>query len=99
MKYAITLIAALAASQLYADDTPTKEGWCSKIAVMAESMMDARQSGVSLQTVLDVVEEHMPSARDLAILAWDEPRYNTPEFQERVIGDFRDRAHLECLRG
>ncbi len=100
MKTTIALIAALAmTTPAYAQDEPTAEEWCAQIALMAESMMKARQGGVSLQTVLDIVAENMPSARDLVIAAWDEPRYSTPQIQQRIIGDFRDRAHLDCLRG
>lgn len=70
---------------------------CSGFAEFAEIIMTARQNGTSLQDALDAADDFHPNARIFVILAWQQPRYNTLGYQQRAIGDWRDRSHLECL--
>ncbi|MER9302913.1 hypothetical protein [Mesorhizobium sp. M0496] len=36
--------------------------------------------------------------RKLVVDAYSIPRFNSPEYQQRAIAEFRDDAHLACLK-
>jgi hypothetical protein len=76
---------------------------------MAEMMMTLRQRGTPMGTLLAAtqrVEDSGPGgggimalSRDIIVEAYDEPHWSTPETKQRSIGDFRDKVHVECLKG
>lgn len=76
---------------------------CSKAAKVAESLMQARQKGVSLQNAMDAMISSYPKTahkyvRILVMDAYSSPRYHSEEMQQRAIDDFRDKSHLSCLK-
>lgn len=73
---------------------------CAMIAMLAEATMRNRQAGVSLSDQLGISDhpDIRPIVRDLALAAWDEPRYTSPAVVARITGEFRDRWHARCLR-
>lgn len=76
---------------------------CSRAAKVAESLMRARQRGVALQDALDALKSSYPKSahgyvEKLVIMAYDVPLYASPDYQTRAVGEFRDKAHLQCLK-
>ena len=78
-------------------DVSTTDGLCGMVAMLAETSMRARQEGVALGTILETVET-LPIGREIVLMAYERPRYNTPSVQRAEIADFRDQWHVECLR-
>lgn len=69
----------------------------------AEMIMQARQSGVSLTRMLEVLDtsDETPAGavtHQMVLEAYSHPRYQTPGVIRDVSNDFRDKVHLECLR-
>ena len=94
--FAATLLAATPAFTQPVSDADDR---CMMVAMIAEGVMTARQTGVPLAEILHVVSQSPdPRWRTLAIEAYTSPRYHTPAAQERATGDFRDALHVQCLR-
>lgn len=75
--------------------TTANAQYCTIIGNLSESIMKARQNGVSMSDIMN-----MPSATSLGkamtIDAFKEPRYSTEEFKQRAITDFRANWELAC---
>lgn len=76
---------------------------CSRAAKVAEHLMKARQSGVSLEDAMDALVSSYPASahkyvRKLVMDAYSIPRFSSPEYQWRAIAEFRDDSHLACLK-
>lgn len=66
--------------------------------------MKARQNGVAMQKVLDVISTpDFASVKDgfrtIIMMAYDKPRFSTEANKQRAIGDFRDQVQLYCMKG
>ena len=100
-----TLTAACAALLLSAGSAPaedlpdisTADGLCDMVAMLAETAMRGRQASVPLGTMLEAVED-MPVGREIVLMAYERPRFNSPSVQQSETDDFRDQWHVECLR-
>lgn len=96
MNIAKTTIAALvfvSASAMAA--TPTE--LCGSVGQLAESIMRARQAGVSFTQMLEAADGNK-IAEDLVQGAFKQPRFQSPGFIERAAQDFRERAEVDCMR-
>ena len=73
---------------------------CAVVAVVAESTMKARQTGVSLGQMLKILSDNgdIELFRTITLAAYDRPRMSVSKNQERMISDFRDEWHLLCLQ-
>lgn len=78
---------------------------CPTFGNLAEKIMEARQSGVSMSKLMattDNVDEDgelMASiVRTLIQAAYEEPRYSTEEFIARSVEDFRTKVEVECYK-
>ncbi len=70
---------------------------CAMYASLAESMMDAHQSGLSLSEALATTDSHK-GARKIVVEAYDSPRYRTDDAKLRAVEKFRDSIHVRCLK-
>lgn len=72
---------------------------CDSIGSLSRSVMEARQTGVALSSMLAIADKH-PLTRDLVrriiMDAYSRPRFNTKEFQERATDDFSTSWELSC---
>lgn len=99
-----TLIAALifAAFPAMAEEYVNTDVKCAAISALAESTMTARQNGVSMSYMMDMVGESEPwlveIARPLVIAAYEHNRYHSWKVQRQKIEDFRDEWHLTCIK-
>ena len=84
-------------SAIAQDSSESVPAVCPLIAQLAESLMQSRQNGASLQQGLNVSGDD-PLMREIVLSAWEEPRYNGPALRQQVVNDFRDRWHLNCVR-
>lgn len=68
---------------------------CKVIGDLAETIMKARQTGVTLSEIIS-----LPTATTLgkrmAIDAYKRPRFSTDEFQQSAITDFRAEWEVAC---
>jgi poly-D-alanine transfer protein DltD len=72
---------------------------CKAIEKLAESVMSARQRGVAMSKMLEIVNDGEPNELVNAMVmdAWDKPRYSTERHQQRSISDYRDAAFGACM--
>lgn len=98
--------AALCINIVHANEsTATVEEVCSAIGDLAEAVMAARQAGVPFKKVLDINPK--PEERDLFKLmsyeitleAYRRSRYDSEELQQKVIDEFSNSMHINCLDG
>lgn len=87
----------LIALALTAATTAQAETICETYSGLAGSIMDSRQSGASMATVIAVVREDA-YATQIAKTAYEQPRWHTDESRQRAIEDFRDAVYLECYK-
>ena len=85
----LTLIIALTVTPLTAE-TDT----CKLLGDVAETAMDRRQEGVSLSTLMGVIDGDL--VKSIIILAYEQPRYSSPEYQRRASEDFRNDVEAAC---
>lgn len=73
---------------------------CNSVASIAETIMKARQDGVSMAKMMEIPEPEGSNGlgEGLIIAAYESPRYSTEEMQTRSIEEFRDKAYLQCVK-
>tara|TARA_R110000782_G_C14608426_1_gene391876 strand:- start:183 stop:479 length:297 start_codon:yes stop_codon:yes gene_type:complete len=72
---------------------------CKTVTSIAESVMKARQSGASLDQVMEVaVAQNMESdLTPIIMLAYDVPRYGTESYQAGAVNDFKSKILKVCM--
>ena len=70
---------------------------CALYASLAENMMEAHQSGVSLSEALATTDTY-EVGRKIVMEAYDSPRYRTDGAKRRAVEKFRDSIHVRCLK-
>lgn len=94
LKTIITTITLAIATPLAAEtDVPAT---CKDLGQLAESIMEARQSGVTLSRSMEVAEGS-DFTQALVLAAYQTPRFNTDEYQRESITDFRNAVELACF--
>jgi hypothetical protein len=86
---AVVLIALMPGACL-ADDH------CAVFSRMANEFMSCHQAGVPLEKMMEIATNDI--AKEMVLLAYSFPRYQTPEIQQQTISEFRDRAYLACSK-
>ena len=76
---------------------------CKSMSELAKIIMQKRQDGVSMSEIVEKVVNTTPQPlkevlRLTVISAYDKPRYNTPEIQQKIILDFENEAYLTCTK-
>jgi hypothetical protein len=81
------------------------ENWrefCGSMGELAATIMENRQSGVSMATMMEAVPGEGNSTSELSetliISAFETPRYSTDQMQKRAVEEFRDEAYLSCVK-
>lgn len=83
----------------------TTDEACANVARAAEAVMQARQNGTAMQTVLEKLNDTQFTAegkegfRAMIMMAYEQPRFNTEENKQNAINDFRDKVQLVCMKG
>lgn len=85
------------------ENTVSRAEICESYARYAELVMELRQIGAPLSNILAPLGSDSSTEkevmREIVLLAYEEPRYTTEAVQKREIQDFRNRIHVNCLRG
>ena len=71
---------------------------CKTVSEGAVSIMTIRQSGVPLISILNALKDNSMFVQ-VALVAYDTPKYSTKENQQSAITEFGNTVLLECLRG
>lgn len=100
---AFTLAATLAMPAAYANNRSDDEQFCETMGMLAALVMHDRQAGKTPTQVLASVRAISPTlvplGREFVKLAYDQPRYHSPEMQKRAEDDMRSLVERACLFG
>jgi hypothetical protein len=97
------IVALMMVAGIAYGETATQEDLdkiCVSYGNAAESLMQARQSGVSMSSMMAPLTGN-PAAkmmRPLIIEAFTVPRYSTGDFKRQAVNDFRAKAELACFK-
>jgi hypothetical protein len=102
---AIALTVALPLQPALADDDP-----CQTLYTFAETVMSARQSGVSMPKLMESIRETTSEGSDTALAArnimtmmlkeaYDRPRWGTDGRKQEAIQDFANETAAACYEG
>lgn len=77
------------------------EAICPYIGILAETVMEQRQAGIPMSTVLAVASTVdsvfvQEAVRELAAMAYDLPRSLSAEYRTIAVQDFRIMAEATC---
>lgn len=67
---------------------------CVALGKTAEQVMEARQQGLSLADMIS----RMPGARRVVMLAYEEPRENSPAERKRAVATFGQQLTVACYK-
>lgn len=82
----------------YIETTVTQKSLlCDKVSSTAETLMKARQRGVSMSSLMNSAGDNK-TIKAMVIDAFEKPRFNSDPYVKRAIEEFRDRWYLECVK-
>ena len=92
------MLVALATPTLASDFTPEERQRCETISEVAKTVMDNRQSGVSMRRQMEAIasDDGNELFEKIIAQAYRHPNYQTPEITSRTVGDFSDRWYRLC---
>ena len=92
MKKTILLAMALMSFNSVADDAD-----CSAFYELSENIMDARQSGVPMPKMLEMLDEYKHVATPIVLSAYKMSRYRTERIKKEVVEEFATKWMLLCI--
>lgn len=98
MKITLLMVAfLLKITSAYADDWSKT---CELYSQLAETIMTSRQAGVPMANQMKIAKGENGSdvMVQLIINAYDKPRYNTEDMQQKSIENYRDDIYLACVK-
>ena len=94
------IIAAALTLSLTAFAEEPKTDVCDQLNIMAELIMEMRQSGVEMRQLIRTVQDD--EARELTIeiiiRAYEKPRFSVEKNKQNAIKDFQNEIYLQCIR-
>ena len=98
MKNLIIAAALTLSLTAFAEDPQTDV--CDQLNIMAEAIMEARQSGVEMRDMIRITrEENMPGyVTEIIIRAYEMPRFSVERNKQNAIKDFQNEIYLQCIR-
>ena len=94
----ISSIFLLFAHPLYAETPPSPLENCVAAGELATAIMQGRQLGTPITKLLEIAEDS-EFAIALVLLAYGQPRYSTPEYQQRAADEFGSEIVVSCMSG
>ena len=100
----VLLVAVLAfavAQPVQATTREEAQKICGAVSEIAEVIMDARQKGVPIQRMIDLMAdagEYQDLAYELILEAYDYPHIGTDRLVNDVIREFKTKTYLSCVR-
>jgi hypothetical protein len=90
----LILLAALISAPTYAEDD-----FCLQMHNVGKTIMDARQKGVSLPTMMQTMSGNLKELlKPIVVEAYSHPVYTTPSIKKETVDEFANKLHLECLK-
>lgn len=81
----------------------TAQANCSLLGDLAENVMKSRQANVPISKLMGATDElgvsndkALELYKSLVLMAYGRPRYNTPEFRNQSVADFRNQFETAC---
>lgn len=103
----ITLVVIFFISLAWSAFANDSDAYCAQIGHTANSVMQARQSGLEMSQLMDAASKSgdatgnqnlVSMARKLIVLAYQSPRYSTNEMKTKSIQEFTNEAELACYQ-
>lgn len=92
MKKLIFLTALLSAPAM-ADD------YCSELGKLAKTVMEVRQGGMSMATVMQVfAKDDNEIYKQMVISAYESPRFTVDSYIQRNVEEFSNEWYLMCVK-
>jgi len=95
MKTLIATLALLMALSTTAAAEMSEQARCEGYASYAETIMSARQGGVSMVVIM---RNSFGTMKKMVVEAYEVRRHLAPLWQDREIADFRDKWALWCFK-
>ena len=109
----VAISAALSVAQVISPSAAATAGetdngdFCAVVAEFARNAMIGRQNGAKLSDLINHLknsdseansEAAFNMAKEIAIQAFEQPRYTTKSVQQKAITDFENTYYLACLK-
>ena len=97
-RFALIIGALLTPTALLAADDVTDEDICLQLIQIAEKIMDGRQSGVSMGTMMEAAEKgsFTEEVKGLVLEAYKTPLYTVEKNREREVTEFGNKMGVAC---
>ncbi|GAB3099823.1 hypothetical protein G8770_03680 [Aestuariicella hydrocarbonica] len=92
--YALICAISLPTAAIAADDWKTT---CKMVESTATTIMKARQNGAALSNLMEIADDSK-FIEQVAIMAYDQPQYSTPENQKNAVSKFANELYLACIK-
>lgn len=81
--------------------TVSASEFCNNLADASSSIMKARQGGVPMHALMEVINRN--EAKDImtiiAIEAYESPIYSSDKYKEQAASELSNEVYLACLKG
>jgi hypothetical protein len=91
LKAVVAAVAIVAASSAVAE---TKQETCTLIGKLAAVIMEKRQDGVDMSSLMEIAESEI--VKRMVIFAYDTPRYSSEDYKRTAVQDFANEAMGVC---
>lgn len=100
MKFFLVIFVSFWSGSIFAQNT--QDEFCNTANSVAEIVMKQRQNGVAMADIYATTSDVKPQlAKDFirAVIkdAYKKPRFNSPEYKQKAITDFKNEIFLSCL--
>jgi hypothetical protein len=97
-RFTVAALLAMSAHMANAGDM------CANAGEAAKAVMRARQNNTDMSTVMAIVEKQEDEAvkkvtRQIVMMAYSQPAYETDEMQQKAIAEFSNTVQLACYQG
>lgn len=97
----LAVFAAITSPAYSRELRPIDFEYCKSQEELAEAIMEARQIGRPMSSVMDTVRKQDTISKMAILLvqmAYDSPRYSTQKAQKRAITEFSNEHYAACLK-
>jgi len=89
----------LATSVLLSAPAVAEDDFCTQIHTLGETIMGARQKGMSLPTMMGTLQGNLKELLTPIVMeAYSHPLYSTPEIKKKTVSEFANSLQLKCMR-
>jgi len=94
MKTTLTIIAMFLATPVISKEEG--EHICETLGDVAYKVMELRQGGVPMSTVMQISDSKLVEA--IVVDAYDQPRFSTDSYKRESANDFRNDVEVQCYK-